>query len=723
MDVDNAMSEEPLTKGLPKTRNEDEAPHMNMGLESNPLSLNLNASDIDAMDDIVPSWESLCQNPITIKWPGVWEMNSALTEWEDIMVRVRNCWAIDPHMGVAKTNSNPMLWGMDIDMDKQVKFFGEYNPLVECLAKWLGSHTLTDHEARRKIPGSKSQHDTWLDVERGACQVEEATHRKKKKKRKVKGKNPFQNQFNPKTSKENSPLADSFNGEARRMIKVMRSKNKKLGKSIEFSQTFSPVKVIAPPLGFGEFKAAKEAKLEAIASRINETTENSALLNSIRAMKNSKLTKFLAKMNDDGVVCIDENMIEEETIVEDIPSKEAIPQVSYANMVSGKTPMALEDKIQFYPPLVNNDGTRFAVIDPKYIIQEKEEYKNVLYGYFIGCKFKPRAVTDMNDPCPENNVTQTTKRNDLPMGTNIQGDGFTLVRRRRGGTKPMDQGMRYKPAFTNLPKVHNLYQNREGNHHRETGRNSEWPRDGNDDQNINNKGDQGNSKEIEEQIGEENATTMNGTVTQTARSEAKETMDDTNLNRTRNREHGPRIKMVETSNSFHLLDQEGNELEEVNKDNAIKKNGEHTLHDKPDGWVRKQERTLTARFRDRLSQAQRLEAKRFVLDKLLPLDSTFSEWSPSLLEYFRHLCSIYNFGEGTVAAARERIHDLQKHRHESVEPMEEVESETDGMATMMNSNYPKVNMENMETPVEINDRSRPLPSDDIIGEGNTQATV
>ncbi|KAI3740997.1 hypothetical protein L1987_58661 [Smallanthus sonchifolius] len=648
-----------------------------MGLEGNHLSLNFNASDIDAMDDIVPSWESLCQNPIIIKWPGVWEMNSALTEWEDIMVRVRNCWAIDPHMGVAKTNSNPMLWGMDIDMDKQVKFFGEYNPLVECLAKWLGSHTLTDHEARRKIPGLKSQHDTWLDVERGACQVEEATHRKKKKKRKVKGKIPFQNQFNPKTSKDNNSLADSFNGEARRMIKVIRSKNKKLGKSIKFSQTFSPVKVIDPPLGFGEFKAgksgkkdtngisvskkiknsktislareiaAKEAKLEAIASRINETAENSALLNSIRAMKNSKLTKFSAKMNDDGVVCIDENMIEEETIVEDIPSKEAIPQVSYANMVSGKTPMELEEKIQFYPPLVNNDGTRFAVIDLKYIIQAKEEYKNVLYGYFIG----------------------------------------------------------------------------EGNRHRETGRNSEWPRDGNDDQNINNKGDQGNSEEIEEQIGEENATTMNGTVTQNARSEAKETMDDTNLNRTRNREHGPRIKMVETSNSFHLLDQEGNELEEVNKDNAIKKNGEHTLHDKQDGWVRKQERTLNARFRDRLSQAQRFEAKRYVLDKLLPLDSTISEWSPSLLEYFRHLCSIYNFGEGTAAADRERIHDLQQHGHESVEPMEEVESETDGMATMMNSNYPKVNMENMESPVEINDRSRPLPSDDIMGEGNTQATV
>ncbi|KAI3820203.1 hypothetical protein L1987_07746 [Smallanthus sonchifolius] len=557
----------------------------NIGSEGNPLPLNFNASDIDAMDDSVSSWESLCQNPITIMWPGVWEMNSTSTDWEDIMVRVRKCWATESHMGAAETSSKPMLWGMDIDMDMQVNFFGEYNPLVECLAKWLGSHNLTDHEAWRKTSGSKIHPDTWLDVERGACQVEEATHRKKKKKRKVMGKNPFQNRFNPKTSKEDSTLAGSFKGEARRMIKVMRLKNKKIGKSmevtnIEFSQNFSPVKVIAPPLGFGDFKAgksgkkdttgnsvpkkikniktvglareitAKEANLEAIASSINETSENSALINSIRAMKNSKLTKFSAKMNENGV---------------------------------------------------------------------------------------PRKVTERKDPCPENNVTQATKRNDLPMGTNVQGDGFTLVRRRRGGTKPMDQGMRYKPAFTNLPRVHNLYQNREGNRNRETGLNSKWHRDGNDDQNINNKGDQGSSAEIDEQNEEENDTTMNGAVTQNARPEARVTVANTNHNRTRSREQGPRTKMVETSNSFHLLDQEGNELEGMDNGNAIKKNGEHTPHDKKDGWVRKQERTLNAMFRDRLSQDQRFEAKRFVLDKLLPLDSTFSEWSPSLLEYFRHL--------------------------------------------------------------------------------------
>ncbi|KAI3714442.1 hypothetical protein L1987_73044 [Smallanthus sonchifolius] len=259
----------------------------------NPLSLNFNASDIDAMDDNVSSWESLY-----------------------LMVSVRKFWSKESQMGVVETSLIPMLWGMDTDIDMQVNFFEEYNPMVECLAKWLGSHKLTDHEAWRKLPCSTSQPDIWLDVERGACQLEEATHRKKKKRRKVKGKNPFQNLFNPKISKENSTLAKSVKGEERRKIKVMRSKNRKLGKSlevmnIEFSQNFIPVKVVAPPLGFGEFKAgtsgkkdtkgniapktiknikiaglakeivAKEANLEEIASRINETSENSALINSI----------------------------------------------------------------------------------------------------------------------------------------------------------------------------------------------------------------------------------------------------------------------------------------------------------------------------------------------------------------------------------------------------------------------------------------------------------
>ncbi|KAI3797118.1 hypothetical protein L1987_39811 [Smallanthus sonchifolius] len=148
------------------------------------------------------------------------------------------------------------------------------------------------------------------------------------------------------------------------------------------------------------------------------------------------------------------------------------------------------------------------------------------------------------------------------------------------------------------------------------------------------------------------------------------------------------FSVVETNNRFSLLDEEGNILgnhgdETVNMD--IEEGIPNSLND---GWVKKQERILNTRFNTRLSQEQRFEAKKYVIDKLVPLQPILSGWPKTLREYFRSLCNLYNFGEGYLAAAYETeyIEDQEIHNmHGAEESMEEVFSETDATAKFMTS--------------------------------------
>ncbi|KAI3714441.1 hypothetical protein L1987_73043 [Smallanthus sonchifolius] len=309
-------------------------------------------------------------------------------------------------------------------------------------------------------------------------------------------------------------------------------------------------------------------------------------------------------MNEDGVVCIDENMIEVETNMEDIPNKEAMPQVSYANMVSGKTPMAFEDKIQFYPPLVNNEGTRVVVIDPKYIIQAKEEYKNVLYG---GIQTRSANKKSGNEAPKDQRIGQ-------------QDGGFTLVKRRKGGNKPMDSGPRHMQQHHTQPKDFVNYQRRHdipvNMGPRKKQANTTCAADNTADRSVPSNPAPGLK---------EGQTTAAGT---------------------------SQIHVVETTNRFMLLDEEGNELEENSVDRDTNTKDKHAQKEMNEGWIRKQERTLNVRYLDRLSQDQRF---------------------------------LYDFGEGSSAAARERIQELGTNYYDPEEMMEDVESEIDGTATMMKS--------------------------------------
>ncbi|KAI3816856.1 hypothetical protein L1987_10639 [Smallanthus sonchifolius] len=94
---------------------------------------------------------------------------------------------------------------------------------------------------------------------------------------------------------------------------------------------------------------------------------------------------------------------------------------------------------------------------------------------------------------------------------------------------------------------------------------------------------------------------------------------------------------------------------------------------------------------DRMYQQTSANTNNYTRDRLVPLDSSLSEWSKPMIEYFRHLYSIYEFGAGTSAATHERMSmiDTSNNDHENVEMLiEEVESEEDGTAEMMKSDSP-----------------------------------
>ncbi|KAI3684042.1 hypothetical protein L1987_84565 [Smallanthus sonchifolius] len=433
-------------------------------------------------------------------------------------------------------------------------FFEKYNAIVECLAKWWGSHKLNDHEVWRKSKGATGLPSRWLDVDRDACYPEENNHRRKKKKRKSKGSNPFTNTKNKATEAEGMDMGDTIGEENRKKHKIWFSRNRRPSKNlalkkVTFSQEAIPMNASVHLMGLGEFKMgqtiskiktqkeepkkshmsrlnslfeeleAKKEKLKEIVANINTTDENKVLVNSILGMKSFKVLKFSAKLNEDGKVTIDENMIE----VDQDPNigmsiSTDVPQPTYASRLSGQTSTLHDEKIQYYPPMVNSSDHR-------------------------------------------------------------------------------------KPKEQNPP------------------------------------------------------------------------------------EKEPYIKMVETSNRFVLLDRERKELHDTEEAMDTSSIGQcSTYKQGNERWAKKQERVINTKYANLINQD-----KRYIIDRLVPLESTLSEWSRPMLEYFRPLCSIYEFGEGSLAVTYEKIGMLDPLNSGEINneiAMDEVESEVDGTAGMMRSDAP-----------------------------------
>ncbi|KAI3792952.1 hypothetical protein L1987_35563 [Smallanthus sonchifolius] len=552
-------------------------------------------------------WEKLCLTPMHISWPKPWCLAKPdPIQWDDIMSSVTRIWERVPGDATGEPCRLRFQESIENVGAIQCNFFSDHVAVVDCLAKWFGSHNLNDHEARRKQDGASHQ----------------------------------------QTSQGLGAEQDQDTGQKRKFLRVRPSKSRKQDNTwvcdkVNFSQEL-PAMMSISPLGFNEFRvgkdmgqdagetqptwksrktrldilkkeiAKKEARLEEIASNIIATDTNSALRNSILKMKGSKLVKFSAKLNAEGVACIDENMIEAER-------EQSMEQPSNNGFNGNGQHMHNRN--------VNNAG---------------------VFGH-------------------PNNRTQGN-----------------IYRERH--PKPITT---YERNIVN-PKRQGMIPDKDGQH-------------------VENKIPGGDVK-------------LCGN--STSSSIGVQAAGDTGTvpNEKQKPSRTAQVHVIETRNSFQLLDAEGNFMTDDAMVNNTVNSGGNQSQEVNGNWQRKQERVLNTRFRNSLTQDQRFEAKRFVLDKLVPLDSSLSEWSTQLLEYFRHLCSIYEFGDGYSAASRDRIRSMGREETVSEEDMEDVDSETDGTATMMKLDTTTLRPENGPMDSIFEGVSENTHQADIVGAGNNLGT-
>ncbi|KAI3682985.1 hypothetical protein L1987_83416 [Smallanthus sonchifolius] len=169
---------------------------------------------------------------------------------------------------------------------------------------------------------------------------------------------------------------------------------------------------------------------------------------------------------------------------------------------------------------------------------------------------------------------------------------------------------------------------------------------------------------------------------------------NTNREKFKSQVRAPLISVVETTNRFHLLDEDGHVIEDTNEGMEGFNHAMNNNQELNSGWIKKEERNLNAHYTKRVSKEQRFEAKRYVLDRLVPLEVDLSRWAIAQHEYLRSLCSLYNFWEGYLAVSSDTYLGIgNKNRSAHVievsandgneEDMEEVEFETDGSAISM----------------------------------------
>ncbi|KAI3804191.1 hypothetical protein L1987_32365 [Smallanthus sonchifolius] len=148
----------------------------------------------------------------------------------------------------------------------------------------------------------------------------------------------------------------------------------------------------------------------------------------------------------------------------------------------------------------------------------------------------------------------------------------------------------------------------------------------------------------------------------------------------------PNVTVTETSNRFMLLDEEGNELEgdmgTVSKDTRE----DISLVESNARWARKQERNLNISYSQTLNQDQRIEAKRYVIQKQLPDPEILGVWPKQQLNYFKQLCHLYEYGEGFRWASYVREEELDSDDANAAihsQYCEEVDSESNATATFL----------------------------------------
>ncbi|KAI3696555.1 hypothetical protein L1987_79576 [Smallanthus sonchifolius] len=233
------------------------------------LHRSLEESTSDMQEDGKDVWDELCMRSGGVKRPDPWGQPIAPdcdnNGWSLALQRAKVSWTAQ---------------GMEVCPEI-------YTDIIKHLTQQVST-----------VMGNKA---CWLDVERENCHQEEAMHRKKKKKQKSKGNNPFNNM----QGKEPDHVIAPFNLLGMGEFKTGHAKSKDpIPKSNIKESHMSRMDNLFEDL------VARRAKLKTISSNINTTAENNLLVKSLLAMKCYKVLKFSAKINETGQVTIDENMVE-----------------------------------------------------------------------------------------------------------------------------------------------------------------------------------------------------------------------------------------------------------------------------------------------------------------------------------------------------------------------------------------------------------------------------
>ncbi|KAI3716403.1 hypothetical protein L1987_67256 [Smallanthus sonchifolius] len=252
-------------------------------------------------------------------------------------------------------------------------------------------------------------------------------------------------------------------------------------------------------------------------------------------------------------------------------------------------------------------------------------------------------------------------------------DGFTVVTRRKGGTKPSGSGTGQIKR-----ERHQVIQNKNVPVHQRNivkrkGPEIKAPQDNGAGSGVHNTQENTNETQGKEHLGQNSGEGIE--VVHLGDMEV-DPSNSVKANHTKSR--FSLTSVVEIANRFILLDEEGKELDEGDNVNVQGNKGDDMDRDMNAGWIKKQERILNTKYNELVNQSQRFEAKKHVQERLVPLSNVLSSWSTRQKEYFRLLCNLHNFGEGYRAAAWDQptSADLEHaNLMEYVESTKEVEPE------------------------------------------------
>ncbi|KAI3820196.1 hypothetical protein L1987_14054 [Smallanthus sonchifolius] len=332
----------------------DETNYAGQSIEEANMQSNLHGDVPEPDDTTIPSTgcffqgithvqeqgnQKLAQIIYPDKWEDIGGEEGCIEEWEVIMNRNKECLDKENYQGIDELRKRMQTrWNREAD-DLETKFSNKNNMAIMGLEKWIGSHTNLCRMEKRKTRDQQGQQQVRFDMGHGECDINVCPFGRNKKV--TKSKKDAQSMADGGERTNSKETLDE--GGIRKHWRIWSSKNRKPKKNMpkskyQFQQEFIPRKLTQDLILINEFNFGtgigkeileadkgklrifnnprlrkikeKEARLLEIAKSINATSENSKLINSIMGLTRSRLTRFLARMNEAGHVMIDENMIE-----------------------------------------------------------------------------------------------------------------------------------------------------------------------------------------------------------------------------------------------------------------------------------------------------------------------------------------------------------------------------------------------------------------------------